>query len=143
VRGAAPPSSTSAPGPADLRRFGDAFREAFGAGAGLLAALTTAGGTLAAFGDQRAMINAVAHLATDFEDESGAPVTGDANAITRLASAYYLAANEAARSGTTELNLPFLAMGKGGPAHLSRKLTAADFAKITNRPPARLPRARR
>jgi HEAT repeat protein len=106
-------------------------------------ALTTAGGALAAFGDQRAMFNAVAHLANDLEHESEAPVTGDANAITRLASAYYLAANEVARSGTTEINLPFLSAGPGGPVHLSRRLTAAAFAKITNRPPARLPRARR
>jgi len=122
------------PGREELQRFGEAYAQA--AEQGLLAALHTAAReALGAWGDQREMIFAVAHLATDFTRESGCAVARDGMVMMRLAEAYYRASLELMRVGETDLNLPFLTADGSGPKHLVRKLTAADLARISSAPP--------
>ncbi|MCC6997415.1 MAG: hypothetical protein IT370_22560 [Deltaproteobacteria bacterium] len=121
----------------DLKRFVDAFTVALGAGEPFVGALQTAArGALAGFGDQTAMAFGVAHLALDFERDSGARVQHDGQVVSRLAEAWYKAANEVARGGGTEVNLPFLTATESGPKHLLRAVTAADLARMTSGPPS-------
>ena len=120
----------------DLERFVAAFTAAIGAGQPFASALQSAArATLAGFGDQTAMAFGVAHLAVDFERDSGAKVQHDGRVVSRLAEAWYKAVNEVARGGSTEINLPFLTATESGPKHLSRTVTAADLARMTSGPP--------
>lgn len=131
------PVVPSGPTRDDLKRFVDAFTAATSAGEPFVSALQAAArATLAGFGDQTAMTLGVAHLAIDFERDSGAKVQRDGLVVSRLAEGWYKAVYEVSRGGSTEINLPFLTATESGPKHLSRTLTAADMARMTSGPPA-------
>jgi len=131
------PVVPSGPTRDDLKRFVDAFKAALGAGEPFASALQSAARqALAGFGDQSAMAFGVAHLAVDFERDSGVKVQHDGMVVSRLAEGWYKAALEVASSGATELNLPFLTANESGPKHLARTLSAADLARMSSGPPS-------
>lgn len=85
---------------------------------------------LGVLGESDAVARVTLALAADFEHESGARVTGDANALARIAEAYLRASVELRSMTRTEINLPFLAATSQGPKHLLRTVTAADLAAL-------------
>jgi molecular chaperone DnaK len=70
------------------------------------------------------------HLATLFEQQSGAAVRGDHVASARLLEAAEIAKIELSTSSTTRLNLPFLAVAAGSPKHLDMELTRAELERL-------------
>jgi molecular chaperone DnaK len=62
-------------------------------------------------------------LAADFRKEHGLDLTADAVALQRLKEASERAKIELSTTMTTDINLPFIAAGAGGPVHLTRELS--------------------
>ncbi len=73
-------------------------------------------------------------LATDFEREQGVG-TVNANALGRIAEAYFKAVGELRSMTETEMNLPFLVADDSGPKHFLRKVTPQLFAELARRDP--------
>ena len=71
------------------------------------------------------------HLADGFKRESGIDVTRDAQALQRVREAARQAKCELSSLDSTTVNLPFLAAGADGPAHLEATVTRADFDRLT------------
>ena len=71
------------------------------------------------------------YLAAEFRRSSDIDVTRDAAAMQRIREAAEKAKIELSASLNTTVNLPFLAMGKEGPAHLELTLTRAKFDDLT------------
>jgi len=66
-------------------------------------------------------------LLADFETEHGIDLSTDSVALQRLKEAAERAKVELSSSMSTDVNLPFLAAGKDGPAHLQREITRGEF----------------
>jgi molecular chaperone DnaK (HSP70) len=77
---------------------------------------------LGPLGETDALARVVMSLAHDFEEETGARITSDAMAMSRLLEAYLKAVESMRREGHAQLDLPFLAATRQGPCHLSRRL---------------------
>lgn len=88
---------------------------------------------LGAIGESDVLARVVLVLAREFEAETGASITQDANALARVAEAYFAGLATIAEAGECTLNLPFLAATGAGPQHMSRRLTAADVAELVTR----------
>jgi hypothetical protein len=120
--------------------FGSAYLACTRDGLAFVPALEEAArSSLSAYGDQRAMVYTVAHLITDFERDTGASVRGDPLVIDRVVQAYYQVADEIARTGPSQINLPFLAVAGSCPVHLQRTLSADDLARMSSGPPPAAP----
>jgi molecular chaperone DnaK len=70
-------------------------------------------------------------LAQKFQDESGVDLRKDRTALQRLKEAAEKAKHELSSSLETEINLPFIAVGKAGPLHLVRTMKRAELELLT------------
>jgi molecular chaperone DnaK len=68
-------------------------------------------------------------LAAEFDKEHGIDLSKDAVALQRLKEAAERAKIELSSSMTTDINLPFIAAGAGGPIHLMRELRREDLER--------------
>jgi hypothetical protein len=69
-------------------------------------------------------------LAAEFKQTHGIELTGDAVALQRLKEAAERAKIELSSAMSTDLNLPFLAVGPTGPVHLQRDLTRGELENL-------------
>jgi molecular chaperone DnaK len=73
----------------------------------------------------------VNYLADEFKKEHGVDLTGDKMALQRLKEAAEKAKIELSSSSQTEINQPFISMGKDGqPLHMVMKLTRAKLESL-------------
>jgi molecular chaperone DnaK len=70
-------------------------------------------------------------LAATFQEENGVDLKKDRMALQRLKEAAEKAKHELSSSLETEINLPFIAVGKGGPLHLVRTMKRAELEGLT------------
>jgi molecular chaperone DnaK len=66
-------------------------------------------------------------LIAEFQREQGVDVSGDAVALQRLKEAAERAKVELSSSLQTDMNLPFLAVGPGGPVHMAREIKRSEL----------------
>ena len=94
---------------------------------GVFEVLATSGDTALGGDDfDRAIIEL---LAEHFQAESGVDPRGDAVSLQRLKEAAEQAKIELSSTMTTDVNLPFLAIGKAGPVHLTRSLSRDEVER--------------
>lgn len=72
--------------------------------------------------------NAVSKVVTKFCATNG--VAADVMMVERVFEGFVRARQELQRAATAELNLPFLAVGAGGPLHLNLSLTRDQVARL-------------
>ncbi|MXZ07348.1 MAG: molecular chaperone DnaK, partial [Acidimicrobiia bacterium] len=70
-------------------------------------------------------------LVEGFKNETGVDLSQDKMAVQRLKEAAEKAKVELSTVPDTDLNLPFITATADGPLHLQRKLTRAEFEKLT------------
>jgi molecular chaperone DnaK len=70
-------------------------------------------------------------LVTGFKNDNGVDLSADPMATQRLKEAAEKAKIELSSVTETEVNLPFITATDAGPLHLQRKLTRAEFEKLT------------
>ncbi len=70
-------------------------------------------------------------LVTNFKNEHGVDLSKDAMALQRLKEDAEKAKIELSTVPETEINLPFITATNEGPLHLQKKLTRAEFEKLT------------
>jgi molecular chaperone DnaK len=70
-------------------------------------------------------------LARQFHEEHGLDLKKDKMALQRLKEAAEKAKHELSSSLETEINLPFIAVGKGGPLHLVRSMKRNELETLT------------
>jgi len=70
-------------------------------------------------------------LAQMFQEENGIDLRKDRMALQRLKEAAEKAKHELSSSLETEINLPFIAVGKAGPLHLVRSMKRAELEALT------------
>jgi molecular chaperone DnaK len=73
----------------------------------------------------------VDHLADTFTEENAIDLRKDRTALQRLKEAAEKAKHELSSSLETEINLPFIAVGKGGPLHLVRTMKRQELEALT------------
>src|SRR6478609_5327153 len=71
-------------------------------------------------------------LANDFNAAEGLDLRKDPTALQRLKEAAEKAKIELSASAQTEINLPYVTATASGPKHLVKKLTRAQFEKLTD-----------
>lgn len=71
------------------------------------------------------------HLADCFKKSSGIDARRDQMAYQRIREAAQTAKKELSSTTSTTVNLPFLAQGASGPAHLEETITRASFDRLT------------
>ncbi|HTM22391.1 MAG TPA: molecular chaperone DnaK [Kofleriaceae bacterium] len=69
-------------------------------------------------------------LTAEFQQNHSLDLTGDAVALQRLKEAAERAKIELSSAMSTDLNLPFLAVGPGGPVHLQRDLSRGELETL-------------
>ena len=70
-------------------------------------------------------------LVAEFKNENGVDLSSDKMAVQRLKEAAEKAKIELSTVPETEVNLPFITATDAGPLHLQKKLTRAEFQKMT------------
>lgn len=70
-------------------------------------------------------------LVNEFKNESGVDLSADRMAVQRLKEAAEKAKIELSSVSETEVNLPFITATASGPLHLQKRLTRAEFQKMT------------
>ena len=70
-------------------------------------------------------------LVTAFKNENGVDLSADRMAVQRLKEAAEKAKIELSSVSETDINLPFITATSGGPLHLQKRLTRAEFQKMT------------
>ena len=70
-------------------------------------------------------------LVAEFKNENGVDLGADKMAVQRLKEAAEKAKIELSTVPETDLNLPFITATSAGPLHLQKKLTRAEFQKMT------------
>ncbi len=70
-------------------------------------------------------------LVNEFKNESGVDLSADRMAVQRLKEAAEKAKIELSSVSETEVNLPFITAIASGPLHLQKRLTRAEFQKMT------------
>jgi len=70
-------------------------------------------------------------LAKEFKNENGVDLSADKMAVQRLKEAAEKAKIELSTVPETDINLPFVTATSAGPLHLQKKLTRAEFQKLT------------
>ena len=73
----------------------------------------------------------VDHLADTFQEEHALDLRKDRTALQRLKEAAEKAKHELSSSLETEINLPFIAVGKAGPLHLVRSMKRQELEALT------------
>ena len=73
------------------------------------------------------------YLLKEFKREHKIDLSKDATALQRVKEAAEKAKIELSGLPSTEINLPFLAVGKDGPVHMQMTLTRAKFNELTDR----------
>ncbi len=71
------------------------------------------------------------HLVEAFKRKTGLDVSTDQMAYQRVREAAEQAKKELSQTGSTVVNLPFLAQGQEGPLHLEETVTRAQFEQMT------------
>ncbi len=71
-----------------------------------------------------------AWLLQRFEEENGVPLDADAVAVQRVKEAAEKAKHELSTATETEIHLPFIASGPGGPLHLMVELSRAQLEEL-------------
>ena len=69
-------------------------------------------------------------LINDFKNENGIDLSKDIQALQRLKDAAERAKIELSNSSSTEINLPYITADSGGPKHLVKTLTRAQFENL-------------
>jgi molecular chaperone DnaK len=96
---------------------------------GVFEVLATSGDTMLGGDDfDRAVIDV---LCDEFRETHGVDLRGDAVSLQRLKEAAERAKIELSSSMTTDVNLPFIAVGAGGPVHLMRELSRGELERAT------------
>src|SRR6187402_937994 len=72
------------------------------------------------------------HIADEFRKSSGIDVRRDPMALQRIKEAAEKAKIELSSSAETEINLPYVTATASGPKHLVKKLSRAQFEKLTD-----------
>jgi molecular chaperone DnaK len=94
---------------------------------GVFEVLATSGDTVLGGDDfDRALIDL---LCDEFKAAQGVDLRGDAVSLQRLKEAAERAKIELSSSMTTDVNLPFIAVGPGGPLHLMRELSRGELER--------------
>jgi molecular chaperone DnaK len=70
------------------------------------------------------------HLIEEFRQESDVDLAGDPVALQRLREAAERAKVELSSALVTDINLPFIAVGKRGPLHLAREIKRVHLAQL-------------
>ena len=70
-------------------------------------------------------------LVSEFKNENGVDLSADRMAVQRLKEAAEKAKIELSSVSDTDINLPFITATSGGPLHLQKRLTRAEFQKMT------------
>ena len=70
-------------------------------------------------------------LVTEFKNENGVDLSADRMAVQRLKEAAEKAKIELSSVSETDVNLPFITATASGPLHLQKRLTRAEFQKMT------------
>ena len=73
----------------------------------------------------------IRRLVNDFKNENGVDLGADKMAVQRLKEAAEKAKIELSTVPETDINLPFITATAAGPLHLQKKLTRAEFEKMT------------
>ena len=95
---------------------------------GVFEVLATSGDTALGGDDfDRAIIDL---LADDFHAAHGLDLRGDAVALQRLKEAAEQAKVELSSAMSTDVNLPFIAIGPTGPMHLTRSLSRTELERV-------------
>jgi molecular chaperone DnaK len=76
-------------------------------------------------------VHIIDKLAQDFEAQSGVDLRKDRMALQRLKEAAERAKHELSASLETDINVPFIASGSGGPLHLERALKRSELELLT------------
>ena len=71
------------------------------------------------------------HLLQVFQQQTGVNLQRDAMAAQRVRQAAEQAKKELSSATSTQVNLPFIAQGSGGPLHMDITLTRAEFDRLT------------
>lgn len=71
------------------------------------------------------------HLLQVFQQQTGVNLQRDAMAAQRVRQAAEQAKKELSSTTSTQVNLPFIAQGSGGPLHMDITLTRAEFDRLT------------
>jgi molecular chaperone DnaK len=95
---------------------------------GVFEVLATSGDTMLGGDDFDHAV--IGMLADAFFAEHGVELRGDAVAMQRLKEAAERAKIELSSSMTTDINLPFLAIGPAGPLHLVRELSRGELERV-------------
>ncbi|EMD33148.1 hypothetical protein CERSUDRAFT_118210 [Gelatoporia subvermispora B] len=74
----------------------------------------------------------VEHILKEFKKESGVDLSSDPMAIQRIREAAEKAKIELSSTTQTEINLPFIAGGEGGPKHINFRLLRSQFEGLTS-----------
>lgn len=123
VRTGATAATAIAPAADASEAFRAAFEAARAAGGEFRPALEHAvGKALGPSTNARAFANAMNGMCARFRQESGIEIRGDAMALARVFAAW-----SKVKAGATDANLPFLAAGESGPAHLAMTFDAATI----------------
>jgi len=99
-------------------------------GDGVTEVLSTAGDTHLGGDDFDQRI--IDWLADEFKKEEGIDLKNDPMALQRLKEAAEKAKIELSSANETEINLPYITATASGPKHLVKKLTRAQFEKLTD-----------
>ena len=99
-------------------------------GDGVTEVLSTAGDTHLGGDDFDQRI--IDWLAEEFKKEEGIDLKKDPMALQRLKEAAEKAKIELSSANETEINLPYITATSSGPKHLVKKLTRAQFEKLTD-----------
>ena len=70
-------------------------------------------------------------LVAEFKNENGVDLSADRMAVQRLKEAAEKAKIELSSVSETDVNLPFITATASGPLHLQKRLTRAEFQKMT------------
>jgi len=94
---------------------------------GVFEVLATSGDTMLGGDDfDRSVIDL---LCDEFKTSQGVDLRGDAVALQRLKEAAERAKIELSSAMTTDVNMPFVAVGAGGPLHLMRELSRGELER--------------
>jgi len=96
---------------------------------------------LGVIGQSDAVARVTLAMADDFEQQSGASIRKDGQALSRMAEAYLIAIVELRSMQEAHINLPFLTANDQGPKHFELRVTPAVIAALAARDPGQPPRA--
>lgn len=113
-------------------RFGDAISKGIGGQDDPREVLRAALREHLGLTSEAEVVTAVAlGLAAEFHEDTGIDVSREATPLCRFAEAYIKSCEELARSGSAEINLPFLSADSSGPKHFVRTIDVNDILALS------------